>query len=65
MLNTMRAHALHSGRIGGATRLLAASGLQAWAIQREGRWKGEAFMLYVRDNREDDKRSSQAFDTEG
>ena len=40
-------YALHSGRIGGATKLAAqeASPLQ---IQRAGRWKSQAFMTYVR-----------------
>ena len=52
-------YALHSGSIGEATRLVALS-LQAWAIQREGRWKRDAFMMYVRANREDEKRASKA-----
>ena len=44
--------ALHSGRIGGATRL-AEKGASALVIQREGRWKSDAFMVYVRANMED------------
>lgn len=41
-----REYALHSGGMEGATKL-AASGLQAWAIQREGRWKSDEVMMYV------------------
>ena len=41
--------ALHSGRIGGATRL-AEMGAPPWVIQREGRWAKQAFMGYVRLN---------------
>ena len=52
-------YALYSSMIGGTTRL-AASGLQAWAIQREGRWKSNASMRYVRANRKDEGRASQA-----
>ena len=44
--------ALHSGRIGGATRL-AEMGAQPWVIQREGRWALQAFMGCVRSNMED------------
>ena len=41
--------ALHSGRIGGATRL-AETGAQPWVIQREGRLASQAFKRYVRSN---------------
>ena len=41
--------ALHSGRIGGATRL-AEMGAQPWVIQREGRRASQEFMGYVRSN---------------
>jgi len=41
--------ALHSGRIGGATRL-AAMGVPDWMIQKEGRWKSDAYKIYVRGN---------------
>ena len=44
--------ALHSGRIGGATKL-AAGGASDTVIQREGRWASNAFMRYVRANMED------------
>ena len=40
-------YALHSGRIGGATHL-AAQGASELQIQRAGRWKSLAFMVYVR-----------------
>ena len=40
-------YALHSGRIGGATQL-AAQGATNVQIQRAGRWKSLAFMVYVR-----------------
>ena len=40
-------YALHSGRIGRATQL-AAQGASYIQIQRAGRWKSLAFMVYVR-----------------
>ena len=40
--------ALHSGRIGGATQL-AAQGMSELQIQRAGRWKSRAFMVYIRE----------------
>ena len=40
--------ALHSGRIGGATKL-AVQGMSDLKFQRAGRWKSRAFMVYVRD----------------
>ena len=40
--------ALHSGRIGGATKL-AAQGMSELQIQRTGRWKSWTFMVYTRD----------------
>ena len=40
-------YALHSGRIGGATHLVA-QGASELQIQRAGRWKSLAFMVYVR-----------------
>ena len=40
--------ALHSGRIGGATKL-AAQGSSELQIQQAGRWKSQAFMVYMRD----------------
>ena len=40
-------YALHLGRIGGRTQL-AAQGASDIQIQREGRWKSLAFMVYVR-----------------
>ena len=39
---------LHSGRIGGATKL-AAQGRSKLQIQRAGRWKSRAFLVYMRD----------------
>ena len=44
--------ALHSGRIGGATKLPAGGASDA-VIQREGRWASNAFMRYVTANMED------------
>ena len=52
-------YALHSGRIGGATRL-AAAGILPAVIQREGRWRSGAFMEYVRANLEDSGAVSRA-----
>jgi len=56
-------YALHSGRIGGATRL-AAMGASAQVIQREGRWSSNAFMVYVRANMEDPQWVSEALSVE-
>ena len=50
-----REYALHSGRIGGATRL-AAMGLSTYDIQRQGRWKSQAVGMYIRTNREAEAR---------
>ena len=44
--------ALHSGRIGGATRL-AARGVPEAVKKKEGRWSSDSFMVYVRANMED------------
>ena len=54
-----REYALHSGRIGGATRL-AAMGLSTYDIQRQGRWKSQAVGMYIRTNREAEGRVSKA-----
>lgn len=43
--------ALHSGRIGGATRL-AAMGVAEAVIQKEGRWASDAYKVYGRANME-------------
>ena len=51
--------ALHSGRIGGATKL-AAQGMSEFQIQRAGRRKSRAFMVYVRDAGEDVQKVSAA-----
>ena len=56
--------ALHSGRIGGATRL-AAMGASFRVIQREGRWSSSTFMVYVRANMEDPHWVSEALSGEG
>ena len=42
---------LHSGRIRGAPRL-AEMGAPPWVIQREGRWASQAFVGYVRSNKD-------------
>ncbi|CAB1109245.1 unnamed protein product [Ectocarpus sp. CCAP 1310/34] len=52
-------YALHSGRIGGATHL-ASMGASVIQIQRAGRWKSSAFMVYVRAGGEGAKFVSQA-----
>ena len=52
-------HALHSGRISGATQL-AAQGATNVQIQRAGRWKFLAFMVYVRAGGEGAEIVSQA-----
>ena len=52
-------YALHSGRIGGATQL-AAQGATNVQIQRAGRWKSLAFMVYVRAGGEGAEFVSQA-----
>ena len=54
-----REYALHSGRIGGATRL-AAMGLSTYDIQRQGRWKSQAVGMYIRINKEAEARVSKA-----
>ena len=50
---------LHTGRIGGATKL-AAQGMSELHIQRAGRWKSQAFMVYVRDAGEGAQKVSAA-----
>jgi len=50
---------IHSGRIGGATQL-AAQGMSELQIQRAGRWKSRAFMVYVREAGEGAKAVSAA-----
>lgn len=50
-------YALHSGRIGGATQL-AAQGMSDMQIQRAGRWKSRAFMVYVREAGEGEQKVS-------
>lgn len=52
-------YALHSGRIGGATRL-AAMGLSTYDIQQQGRWKSQAVGMYIRTNKEAEARVSRA-----
>lgn len=46
-----RHFSLHSGRIGGATRL-AEMGVSEGVIRKEGRWRSDAFRVYVRANME-------------
>ena len=55
--------ALHSGRIGEATKL-AAQGISELEIQRAGRWKSRAFMAYVRDAGEGAQKVSAALTKE-
>ena len=56
--------ALHSGRIGGATKL-PAQGMSELQIQRTGRWKSRVFMVYVRDAGEGAQKVSAALTREG
>ena len=56
--------ALHSGRIGGATKL-AAQGMTELHIQRAGRWKSRAFMVYIRNAGEGAQKVSAAPTREG
>ena len=55
--------ALHSGRVGVATKL-AAQGMSELQIQRAGRWKSRAFMIYVRDSGEGAQKVSAALTRE-
>ena len=45
--------ALHSLRIGGASRLPAGGEMSERVIQREGRWKSDAYKVYTRSSMED------------
>ena len=56
--------ALHSGRIGGATKL-AVQGMSELQIQRAGRWKSRAFTVYVRGAGEGAQKVSAALTREG
>ena len=56
--------ALHSGRIGGATKL-AAQGMTELHIQRAGRWKSRAFMVYIRNAGEGAQKVSATLTREG
>ena len=56
--------ALHSGRIGEATKL-ATQGMSELQLQRAGRWKSRAFMVYVRDAGEGAQKMSAALTREG
>ena len=53
--------ALHSGRIGGATRL-AARRLPEAVIKKGGRWSPDSFMVHVRANMEDPVGVSEVFE---
>ena len=56
--------ALYSGRIGGATKIVA-QGMSEMQIQRAGRWKSRAFVVYVRDAGEGAQKVSAALTREG
>ena len=51
-------YALHSMRIGGATALAAGGSVSERVIQREGRWKSDAYKVYTRSNTEDSEKVS-------
>ena len=55
---------LHSGRIGGATKL-AAQGMSELQIQRAGRRKSRAFRVYMRDAGEGAQKVSATLTREG
>ena len=57
--------ALHSGRVGGATKLASRAGKVRVAIQRAGRWKSRAFMIYMRDAEEGTQKVSATLTREG
>jgi hypothetical protein len=50
---------LHSARVGGATAL-AAMGVSTQQIMIEGRWKGDSFMEYIRQNRREAEAADRA-----
>ena len=56
--------ALHSGRIGGATKL-AAQRMSALQIQRVDRWKSRAFVVYMREVGEGAQKVSATLTREG
>ena len=56
--------ALHSGRIGGATKL-AAQRMSELQIQRAGRWKSRAFVVYMREAGEGAQKMSATLTREG
>ena len=49
---------LHSGVIGGATRL-AAGGVSIIEIQRQGRWKGDACIMCAKTTKEQEDKDSR------
>ena len=51
--------ALHSLRIGGASTLAAGGEVSELVIQREGRWKSDAYKTYTANNSEDSQRVSR------
>ena len=51
-------YALHSLRIGGASALAAGGPVSQGVIQREGRWKSDAYKLYTRNKTEDSDKVS-------
>ncbi|CAB1109801.1 unnamed protein product [Ectocarpus sp. CCAP 1310/34] len=51
--------ALHSLRIGGASTLAAGGAVSERVIQREGRWKSDAYKVYTVNNSEDSQRVSR------
>jgi hypothetical protein len=57
-------YALHSGRVGGATAMLAAN-IAAESIMRAGCWKSLAFLAYLRDTKEEEERVADALTARG
>ena len=52
-------YALHSLRSGGATALASGGDIAERVIQREGKWRSDAYKPYARNNVEDSRRVSQ------
>lgn len=52
-------YALHSLRIGGATALASGGDIAERVIQREGKWRSNAYKPYARNNVEDSRRVSR------
>ena len=52
-------YALHSLRIGSASMLAAGGDVSKRVIEREGRWKSDAYKVYTRNNADDARQVSR------